>query len=196
MRKGYRYYGAVWMSAFCLVCLSGCGQQTAVAGNPGIGTGINSSVAGPLIPQWVTSSAPSLRNLVAGIDSRTRSTTVPIWLQNAFSEMLNVKSDGTGVSILCPKSAKYCKPAARGEPPVVIITLSNVRKGLSLKCTSIFPCACFAMPVSEWCRQTVTPRRCAVCVKQSITVCESCERGNTQLSSCVTNRTPCASNHW
>jgi len=33
------------MSAFCLVCLSGCGQQTAVAGNPGIGTGINSSVA-------------------------------------------------------------------------------------------------------------------------------------------------------
>ena len=45
MRKGYRYYGAVWMSAFCLVCLSGCGQQTAVAGNPGIGTGINSSVA-------------------------------------------------------------------------------------------------------------------------------------------------------
>ena len=45
MRKGYRYYGAVWMSVFCLVCLSGCGQQTAVAGNPGIGTGINSSVA-------------------------------------------------------------------------------------------------------------------------------------------------------
>ena len=45
MRKGYRYYGAVWMSAFCLVCLSGCGQRTAVAGNPGIGTGINSSVA-------------------------------------------------------------------------------------------------------------------------------------------------------
>ena len=45
MRKGYRYYGAVWMTVLCLVCLSGCGQQTSAAGNPGIGTGMDGSVA-------------------------------------------------------------------------------------------------------------------------------------------------------
>ena len=33
------------MTVLCLVCLSGCGQQTSAAGNPGIGTGMDGSVA-------------------------------------------------------------------------------------------------------------------------------------------------------
>lgn len=45
MKKGYRRFGVVWITVFFLICISGCGQKTAAAGNPGNGAGMNSGAA-------------------------------------------------------------------------------------------------------------------------------------------------------
>ena len=45
MKKGYRRFGVVWITVFFLICISGCGQKTAAAGNPGNGAGMDSGAA-------------------------------------------------------------------------------------------------------------------------------------------------------
>ncbi|MCC2817599.1 hypothetical protein DXC92_01270 [Clostridiales bacterium TF09-2AC] len=45
MKKGYRRFGVVWITVFFLICMSGCGQKTAAAGNPGNGAGMDSGAA-------------------------------------------------------------------------------------------------------------------------------------------------------
>ena len=45
MKKGYRRFGVVWITVFFLICISGCGQKTAAAGNLGNGAGMDSGAA-------------------------------------------------------------------------------------------------------------------------------------------------------
>ena len=71
MRKGYRYYGAVWMTVLCLVCLSGCGQQTSAAGNPGIGTGMDGGMAADSGLEAGTGRGTGADGLEAGTDRET-----------------------------------------------------------------------------------------------------------------------------
>ena len=54
----------------------------------------------------VTSNAPECLNLVPGMPTNAGSTTVPISPRSAGEAMLNVKSEGTGVSIRCPNRSR------------------------------------------------------------------------------------------
>lgn len=45
MKKGYRRFGVLWITVFFLICISGCGQKTAAAGNPGNVAGMDSGAA-------------------------------------------------------------------------------------------------------------------------------------------------------
>ena len=56
-------------------------------------------MAGPLMPQWVSSNGPDARNDVAGIITEACSTTVPISERRPWSSMLKVNNEGTGSSI-------------------------------------------------------------------------------------------------
>ena len=77
------------------------------------------------MPQWVMRSEPSALSLVPVMLTPTGFTTVPVRAVNALSAMLNVKSDGTGGSMLCPRRASDLNDSIFGCPPVVMATLSK-----------------------------------------------------------------------
>ena len=148
------------------------------------------------MPQCVISSAPSLLNFVETMPIVTGSTTIPIKLVKALSAMVSVKSDGAGVIISWPVWAKGSRFLSRGAPPVVTITLSNCCEGLSAKSIFSFPSCVLLMAFIACCVTVLMPSFSASPVRQLMIACESCALGNTHWSACVTNCTPCLSNHW
>ena len=84
-------------------------------------------MAGPLRPQWVMSRGPSVRSLVPGSEASTCSTETPEMSASRGSLMLNVKSEGTGVTMVWPKDSAIARPPEALLPPVAMISRSQSR---------------------------------------------------------------------
>ena len=150
-------------------------------------------MAGPLRPQWVTSSGPSVRSLVPGSEASTCSTETPEMSASRGSLMLNVKSEGTGGMMVWPKDSAIASPPEALLPPVAMIRPWQSR-GSPAPSVSFRPSAVRSTErTAVWTRMS-TPARRAAPSRQSAIVAESSVMGNMRPSASVFVATPRAAN--